>query len=293
MLPILLAVNTLPPGCRTIDNDKVVASDMAASIPAFGQLPGDFLLGYVSATGTPRIFHGADLERIAKNRGLDLHDLPDVCLARRTFIPQPAQIRDAMLASLGMRGVKIEVVTSDQRLAPSGQLVFPRDGIQLPAVPSTEVIWHGYVLFGDELKFPVWARAKITASMTRVVAVTDLPARRPIQANQVRLESCEDSPLDEITARNLDEVIGYLPKGSIKAAVPIRRSQIERPPDIAAGDTVRVDVYDGGAHLMLEARAESAGFKGSNIMIRNVSSGKSFQARVTGKDQATVGGTIQ
>lgn len=290
MLPFLLAVNSLPAACRAIDTETVVARDVAAVVPAFAQLPDDFLLGYVSATGAPHIFRGSDLERIAKNRGVELHDLPDVCIARRTFLPQPGQLREAMLFGLGIPGAKIEVLSSSQHLAPSGELIFPRDGLQLPAMPSTDVVWHGYVLYSGDLKFPVWARARITAAMTRVVAVTDLPAGRPILENQVRLESCEDSPLDELTARNLDEVVGYVPKNSLKAATAIRRSQIQRPADIKQGDLIRVDVYAGAAHLMLEARAESSGSKGSTILVRNVSSGKSFQAQVTGKDQATVGG---
>lgn len=293
MLPILLAVNSLPAGCRAIDTDTVTAHDIAVSVPAFAELPGDFLVGYVNASGAPRTFHGADLEYIAKNRGVELHDLPDVCLARRTFLPQPGQLREAMQSTLGIPGAKIEIVSSSQQLVPSGELVFPRDGLQLPAAPSDDVIWHGYVLYGDNLKFPVWARARITATMTRVVALTDLAARRPIQPGQVRLESCEDSPLDQTTARNLDEVVGYLPKTPLKADTPIRRSQIERAPDVATGDTVRVDVYEGAAHLMLAGRAESAGFKGSTILVRNISSGKSFQARVTGKDLVVAGGMLQ
>jgi hypothetical protein len=44
---------------------------------------------------------------------------------------------------------------------------------------------------------------------------------------------------------------------------------------------------------MLEARAETTGSKGSKIMVKNDSSGKSFQALVTGKDQAMVGGPVQ
>jgi flagella basal body P-ring formation protein FlgA len=293
MLPFLLAVVSLPPGCRSIETEMVVARDVAAVIPAFGQLPDDFLLGYVNASGTPHIFKGADLERIAKNHDLELHDLPDVCLARKTFLPQPEQIREAMMTELGIPGAKIEIVTSSQNPAPSGDLVFPRAGLQLPVAPSTDIVWHGYVLYGDNLKFPVWARARVTASVTRVIAVTDLPAGQPIQANQVRLETGEDSPLDPAIARNLEEVTGFQPKSAVKAQAPIRKSQLERVADIKPGDVIRVDVFEGGAHLTLEARAETAGFKGSTISVKNVSSGKSFQARVTGKDQAVVGGQIQ
>ena len=49
-----------------------------------------------------------------------------------------------------------------------------------------------------------------------------------------------------------------------------------------------VQVFAAGAHLKMEGRAESAGVKGSTILVRNLSSGKDFRAQVTGKDQAAV-----
>jgi flagella basal body P-ring formation protein FlgA len=125
--------------------------------------------------------------------------------------------------------------------------------------------------------------------MTRVVAVTDLPPGKVIRKEQVRLESCEDSPLDETTARNLDEVVGYSPKSSLRANTAVRRTQIERPPDVANGDLVQVEVFDGGAHLVLEGKAQSAGSVGATVVVRNTSSGKDFRAEVSGKDRVRVG----
>jgi len=163
--------------------------------------------------------------------------------------------------------------------------------MQLPQGSGTqrEVLWHGYVRYGDNHQFPVWAKVRITANITRVVAVASIPIGKPIQGNQVRLESCEDFPFDETVAATLDEVIGYLSKSSLHAGSVIRRTQIEPAPDVARGDLILVQVFAGGAYLRLEGRAESAGVKGSTILVRNLSSGKDFRAQVTGKNQATVG----
>ena len=290
-LPFLFALATPPEACHLVQTESVLARDAVQEIPGFAQLPGDFLLGYVAATGTARIFRGADLERLAKNRGVVLTNLPDVCFARKTFIPQPDAIRDAMQKALGVSGAKIEILTSSQNQAPFGEVVFPRTGIQLPSGsdPRTELIWQGHVRFGENGKFPLWARVRVTAAMTRVVAVSELPAGKMIQQDQVRLESCEDSPLDETTARNLDEVVGFLPKSSLRANAPVHKTQLERPPDVAAGDLVRVEVFDGGAHLVLEGQARSAGVVGSSILVRNPASGKDFRAQVSGKDRVRVG----
>ena len=53
-----------------------------------------------------------------------------------------------------------------------------------------EVLWRGYVRYGTAGDFPVWAKVRITATITRVVAAANIPSGKPIQANQVRLESC-------------------------------------------------------------------------------------------------------
>jgi len=292
---VLLALAVTPEGCHKIQSDMILARDVAAVVPAFAQVPGDFNLGYLLTSGEPRILHGADLQRIAKNQRLDLDGLPDVCFARDSFIPQPDQLREAMLAELSnaepnLSGLKIEILSWNRQPAPAGKLIFPRAGMQLlqGSVIQPDILWNGYVRYGDDRQFPVWAKVRITANITRVVAVTTIPVAKPIQAGQVRVESCEEFPFDETLARNLDEVVGYLPKSSLRAGSAVRRTQIERAPDVARGDLVMVEVSVAGARLRLEGRAESAGSKGSTILVRNLSSGRDFRALVTGKNQATV-----
>ncbi len=282
ILPFLLAVTALPVSCTTLDRDYLTASDLSAAVPAFAKMEGNLNLGYLPSAGTPRILTALDLQRIAKNHGFDLESVPDVCFARRTFVPSAEEIRAAMFSSLGIPGAKIEISSSIQRPVPFGELVFPRDGLQVSQ------LWNGYVRYGDNQKVPIWAKVRITAPMTRVVAVTNLPPGKPIQKNQVRLENYEGFPLDTTAARSLDEVVNYLPKSPLRALDAIRKTQLERIPDVTKGDLVKVQVIDGAAHLLFEGTAQSAGVKGSFITIRNGSSGKDFRAQVTGKDEAMV-----
>jgi len=284
VIPVLFAIAATPGGCQVIPREMIVARDVAAVLPALAQVPADFPLGYVLTSGEPRILRGADLQRIAKNQKLDLDQVPDVCFVRETFVPQAEQIRDAMLASLKIEGAKIEILSWSQHPAPAGELIFLRTGIQ-PSGQS-EVLWRGYVRYGDNLQFPVWAKVRITATTTRVVAAAEIPVGKPIQASQVRLESLEGSPLDDAMASSVDEVVGLISKSSLHTGSAIRRAQIERPPDVARGDLVTVQVFAAGAYLKLEGRAESAGVTGSTILVRNLSSGRDFRAQVTGKDQA-------
>jgi flagella basal body P-ring formation protein FlgA len=129
--------------------------------------------------------------------------------------------------------------------------------------------------------------------MTRVVAIENIPSGTPIRNKQVRLETCEDFLLDQATARNLDEVIGYVPKSLLRAYLPIRKTQLTSLPDVAKGALIDVEVFAGAAHLVVKGKAQSDGFKGSTILVRNLASGKEFRARVAGKDQVVVGDSVQ
>jgi len=294
--PFLMALSALPPGCHTISSDVIFARDVAAVIPGFMRVAGDFRLGSVSDAGAPRILTGADLQRIARNQGVELLDVPDVCFALRVFVPQADEIRAAMRKTLGdvpgIGAAKIEISSSSQHPVPFGELMFPRSGMQAAAGIQQEVMWRGFVRHtgGD---FPVWAKVRVLANTTRIVAIANLPSGKPIQHNQVRLESCEDSLLDETTARHLEEVIGYLPKSVLRADSPIRKTQLAPPPEVAKGELVDVEVFAGAAHLVVKAKAQSEGFKGSTIQMHNLSSGKDFSALVVGKNRVMVGEPAQ
>jgi flagella basal body P-ring formation protein FlgA len=294
--PFLMALSALPAGCHTIPSDVIFARDVAAVIPGFTRVAGDFRLGAVADSGAPRIFASVELQRIARNQGVELQDLPDVCFALQVFVPQPDEIRAALRKTLrgvpGIDAARIEISSTSQRPVPFGELVFPRSGLQLPYGIQQEAMWRGFVRHtgGD---FPVWAKVRVIANVTRVVAIANIPSGKPIQRNQVRLESCEDSLLDETAARNLGDVIGYLPKSVLRAEFPIRKTQLAPPPDVEKGELVDVQVFAGAAHLVVKAKAQADGFKGSPILMRNLSSGKDFPAMVAGKKRVTVGDSVQ
>lgn len=295
-LPFLMALSALPPGCHTISSNVIFARDAAAVIPEFSRVAGDFRLGAVADSGAPRILSGIELQRIARNQGVELQDPPDVCFALRVFVPQADEIQAALRQTLrdvpGSDAARIEISSSSQRPVPLGELVFPRSGLQAPYGIQQEALWRGFVRHGG-VEFPVWAKVRVVANVTRVVAIANIPAGKPVQRNQVRVESCEDSLLDETTARNLDEVVGYLPKSLLRADLPIRKTQLAPPPDVEKGALVDVQVFAGAAHLVVRAKAQAAGFKGSTILMHNLSSGKDFPAMVVGTNRVMVGDSVQ
>ena len=238
-IPILLAVAAgEPEQCHAIDREYILARDVAAMVPAFAQLSADFSLGYVPLSGEPRILKGIDLQNIARNRGVEMAAAPaDVCFKRRTFVPSTDQLRDAMMAGLGIPDAKIEITSSSQHRAPSGEVVFPRAGLQFTE-NQKDLLWRGYVRYGEDRRFDMWAKVRITATMIRVVAAANISAGKPIQVSQLRLETGEDSPLDETVVRSLEDAAGFVAKTPLHKTAVIRKNQIERAPDVARGDLV-------------------------------------------------------
>ena len=300
-LPFLLAVvpNVVPQavlqpdGCLPIQDERIYARDVAVAVPAFANVAPDFTLGYAPAPGTRRVFKSDALERLARNQGVAaeaLEALPDVCFERAMATLEAGEILGAMHNAWNAPEVRMELRSFSPQIAPQGKVVFARTGLQLPATsdPQADVIWRGYVLYGNNRRFGITARARITTTTTRVVAVSDLATGVPVREDQIRLESFDAFALDDRPARNLDEVVGFVPRTPIRSGVTVLRSQLSRAPEVARGDMVKVEVTAGGAHLLFEGRAETDGVEGKTILVKNLTSGKDFRARVTGKGKVSV-----
>ena len=226
--PFLMALSALPAGCHTIPADVVFARDVAAIIPAFTQVAGDFRLGAVPDSGAPRIFEGADLQRIARNQGVELLDPPDVCFALRVFVPQPDEIRAAMRRTLTRCPRNRRSENRDFFFQSTPGPVWRAD-LSRAADCNCPPEYNRKCCGVDscairEAIFRCGRRCASWPTSTRIVAPANIPSGKPIQKSQVRLESCEDSLLDETTARNLDEVVGHLPKSVLRAYLPIRNT---------------------------------------------------------------------
>lgn len=297
-LPFLLAVVPdvvpqmvpQPDGCWPVQDDRIYARDLAAAVPAFSSIAADFILGYAPAPGTRRTFKGEALQKMALNQGVTIEAAPDVCFERAMKTLEAADILEAMHSSWNGMDVRMELRTFSPQTVPQGKIVFPRAGLQLPAVsdPQAEVVWRGYVLYGNNHRFSVSARARITTTTTRVIALTELSLGEAVREDQVRLESFDTFALDDRPARSLEEVVGYIPRTAIRSGSTVLRSQLGRAPEVARGEVVKVEVTAGGAHLFLEGKAQTDGFRGKTILVKNLTSGKDFRALVIGKGKVSV-----
>jgi flagella basal body P-ring formation protein FlgA len=125
-------------------------------------------------------------------------------------------------------------------------------------------------------------------AVARWVAAVDLPPGKAIGAGQVRAEMRQEFPAAAPYLGSAGEAVGKWPRVLLRAGTALRAEMLENPKEVARGDTVIVNVRNGGAHLEMEAQAEASGSTGQTVPILNPVSHKRFLARVEGKGKVSV-----
>jgi flagella basal body P-ring formation protein FlgA len=278
------------PACIEVEADRISAADFAASIAGFAALPAATPLAAAPLPGMRRRFRKSDLASLAKRYAIDISEVDEICFERPTEALDRAKVLDAMRETLGREDVRIEIVEMSKYSVPRGRLEFKRAGLGRPASPDgrTPVEWRGNVVYAGDRRFAVWARVIVSARVTRAVAAGKLRRGEQISAGQVAIETVDMFPPADDVARSVDQVAGRTPLCDIAAGTGIRLSLLASPPDVTRGQEVEVEVRSGAARIVLTGMAESAGRLGETVAIRNLSSNKVFQARVSGAGRASL-----
>jgi flagella basal body P-ring formation protein FlgA len=199
-------------------------------------------------------------------------------------------VRAAIRDSLQSPDARIDVLSISGSQAPAGKVSFPISGLLASTItgPDTPVTWRGEVLYRGSRKFSIWARVRISSTMTRVVATQLVLPGQTVAPGQVRIETYDDFPLRNDIARNLEEVVGRMPRRALRTGLPVFRADLIEPFQVQRGDLVDVTAIAGAAQLHVPALAETPGRQGDLITLKNTHSGKTFRARIEGKDKAVV-----
>jgi len=288
IFPALLLVLAPAPACRPVQSERIYGRDLALALPAFSPLAPDLELGFAPAPGGQRVFHPAELRRIALANHIEgaAGISADVCFAWPMAVPARQDILAAMKQTLKGRNARIEIVNQSLLPAPNGQLVFPSSG--LCGFSAEPVIWRGYVLYGVNRRFSIWARARVLVSESRLVATGTLTAGEPVRADQVRVDPY-DGPLsrqDPIV--DLKDAMGMVARFDIPAGTLLVKNMLDKPEEVERGDTVEVIVETASTHIEAQGVAEQAGRTGAVITVHNAKTGRKFRARVEAKDQVLV-----
>jgi flagella basal body P-ring formation protein FlgA len=288
----LVLMTLLPPpgSCQAIHSDQITGEDLARAMPAFTRIPRDAAIANSPAPESQRIFAWPELQRIGRQYGVELPAKSRICFEWQMRPLSADDVRAAIRESLGGGNTRVEVLAISKSKTPEGKLVFPLSGLSASTNvdSTTPVSWRGEVIYDSSHRFTVWARVRLAATMTRVVAKELLLPGQTVDASQVEVQTVDDFPLRNNTTHRLDEVLGHAPLRAIKPGAWVLRADLAEPLQIRRGESVLVTAVSGGAQLRMEAVAENSGKQGEMISLRNPRSGKSFRARVEGKDQAFV-----
>jgi flagellar basal body P-ring formation protein FlgA len=271
-------------GCLAVKPaaDHITAGDLVPLFPGLETVPADTPLGWAPAPGVSRVFRVPELAAFAANFHLDAPH-SEICVQRTVTPPDPARMLTAMQKVLPT--ARIEILDFSRRAIPDGEMEFARSGLR--EEPSG-AFWGGNIRYAGTRLFPIWAKVAVWVKVQRVVALSDLERGAVVNDSMVRVETRDEFPTAGDFPESADQVLGQAVRLPIRAGTAIRKAQLEAPKEVLNGETVIVDVWSGGAHLKLEARAQSSGTIGEMIPVRNLSSQKSFLARVDGKGRVSV-----
>jgi flagella basal body P-ring formation protein FlgA len=278
------------PACQPIAADQVIGRDLAAALPAFHALPPDILLANVPPPGSKRILHPPELLSIAKRYSIELETPSDVCFEWPLARLDRDRVLEAMRQSLAIPDARIELADLSLVPAPPGRIEFPTDRLGTPAAAGlrTPVLWRGDVVYGADHRFAIWARVRISAPCTRIVAAENIAAGQPVEARQVHAAAAECFPMAARLTLTIEQVVGTRLRRPVSMGAELVPDLLATPKDVNRGDSVAVEVLSGAAHLEFTGKAETAGSTGDFIAVRNLSSNRIFQARVNGKGKAVV-----
>ena len=274
--------------CLPVAGSRVLGRDLALADPRFAALPATLAVGFAPQPGVRRIYTAAELQRIARANGFQLADPAEICFE----LPmRPLSLADATAAM--RRSLPADAELTVEELSkpdlPVGQPEFPMAGLE-PSAPGAQGVqlWRGYVRYADTQKASCWARVKLTAHYTVVVAAKDLPPGHALEAALLRLET-KTGPLDrEPAAARIEEVRGRALKRPLKAGSPVPLGILVEPFAVQRGDAVRVEVRSGTALLHFEAVAEAPAREGDMIELHNPVNGRTFRARLAAGQQAVL-----
>jgi flagella basal body P-ring formation protein FlgA len=271
--------------CLPVAGDRILASDLAAAVPAFSSLAADTTIAYAPAPGARRVFTAAELARIARANRVTLADPADVCFE----LPLRAMTAEETLESMRHAlpaDAELNIVELPKANIPAGRIEFPLSGLEPPSRGSR--IWRGSIRYGETLRMSVWARVTVMKKSVVVVAGKELPMNMPIDPASLRLETVS-VPLDlERVATRIEDVLGHVPTRQIRTGEAMPLAILSLPPAVHRGDAITVEVRSGAARLRFDAIAEAAARAGDMVELRNPDSGRTFRARVEQAGHAVI-----
>jgi flagella basal body P-ring formation protein FlgA len=296
MTPLLIGAET---SCIQVSGDKIHAGDLAKHVDAFRSINANVEIGFAPLPGGRRTITAGELQRIAAKNGIKETIQSDLCVQLQTRPLQPQELKQAIeleLQNQGITNATVEVLDFSHYEVPEGRLEFTKSGLTPPAEKNSAlpvVLWRGRMVYGGSRSVALWARARVFVNADIPIAARNIPAATALGDDDVKVENRPVFPFGLTPLAQVRDVGGKRTRRALKKGDPIMAAVLETPKDVERGDKVEVAVDSGSARLRLDALAESAGRIGDHILVKNLGSGKRFQAKVESKGHVKVIASVE
>jgi flagella basal body P-ring formation protein FlgA len=272
---------------------KVTAGDLAGPIPVFSQVEKSSSLAHAPLPGVERSVSRAELARWARSLGLSVEPetLPESVVLSRKLRRFPAAEAERLIVHLvaGHYGIDeaqvgVELLDFREPLVPAGETEFaltaPPSRIGRPS--TLTIGWTGSG--GGAGRFAL--RAAVAVRGTYAVARESLAAWSEISPADFDFldGALPGPPADYLLSPQ--QVEGVELKRSLRAGEPLRRTVLRPTVTVRRGDLIELRFRSRSIVLRTPARAEESGAAGRTIRCRNLQSGNTVSARITGPREA-------
>lgn len=279
-------------GCIAVEGAQITAGDLAKADSQFAKLDPGLVFSFAPAIGGRRMIPGAEIERWGGDHGLANDSHSPVCFERTSHELAPEDVTQAVRAAFAasVEDLHIDVTDVCRCKLPAGQLEFALSGASLPpdGHPETPVLWKGRVLAVDGHTYPVWARVRVLAPVIIFRAARNLRPQEMLSRGDIEEIRISGSPLRFPKGQTLAFYEGKVANISVERGMTLQPDLVHTPRDVERGSLVKVEVVNGGARLVLGAKAETAGNRGEVITLSNPAGAARFRANVTGPGRAEI-----
>ena len=283
--------------CIPIPSARILARDLAPSVPLFARLNPEEVLGFAPFPGTVRTMSSRDVLFTARNHGLDFPpdvSAPSICVERVVHHLSEEQVREALLTALDRPNVRLEVLEFSNQSFPPGRLEFDFRTLNRP--PGNDwrvpVTWRGRLVYDDRKSLNAWAKVRISVETEAVLAREDISQGSLIRGDQIATVRIPQFPSPGASPLLASAIAGKIARRTIAAGQPIPADAVDEFQEVTRGQTIHVEAIDGGATIRFDGIAQASGRKGDVIVVHNPWSGRSFRARIEGPEQVVVRGEL-
>jgi flagella basal body P-ring formation protein FlgA len=199
-----------------------------------------------------------------------------------------AAVSDFILDRTRDSGMEIKI----NRITISEDISVPAGKVSYDVIAPSQ--WQGWgrtvlglvIRVDDQLVRNMSIPVEVEALTDMVVALYPLPRGMVVEANDVSLQKRDITNESGKVSFSLSDVLGKRVRVPIRANTPVRSDFLERVPLVKSGQVVTIIAENSAFRVTATGMARGTGAEGDLIMVQNMNSKKSVQARVV--DAGTV-----